>query len=151
MTTTEKKLLELLLNEREISRLLVKFSRCIDTKDFDEYARLYAVDGELRTPWGGHRGQKGLAEHVRRDLGQFEGLHHVSAGHAIDIDGDTATVRATLLATHVIDTARAEFWSVGGHYDMSLVRENGTWKFSTVEIHPAWRFDSPPHRTTEEA
>ncbi|VXC24592.1 conserved hypothetical protein [Arthrobacter sp. 9AX] len=151
MNQHDEKLFKLLLDEREISRLLIRFSRCIDTKNFEKYAELYAADGELRTPWGGHSGREGLAEHVRRDLGKYEGLHHVSAGHSIDVDGDTAQVRATLLATHVTNDTGTEFWSVGGHYDINLKRIDGAWKLRVVEIHPTWRFDTSPTTEQEES
>lgn len=143
MTGVSDELLALLLDERAISRLLVRFSRCIDTKNFDEYAELYALDGELITPWGSHRGRAGLADHVRGDLGGYLALHHVSAGHEITVDGDRATARATLLATHVTNEAGTAFWALGGHYDIALVRDGGGWLLTRVEIKPAWRFDTP--------
>lgn len=134
--------LRVLMDERGISRLLIAFSRCIDTKDFDGYASLYSRDGELVTPWGGHRGRDGLADHVRYDLGHYSRLHHVSAAHDISLDGDRAEVRATLLATHVVDESGERFWSVGGHYEIQVVREDDVWRFARVEIKPAWRFDT---------
>ncbi len=140
---TNDALLALLLDERAISRHLVRFSRCIDTKNFDEYAELYAPDGELVTPWGAHRGRDGLADHVRGDLGDYLALHHVSAGHEITVDGDRATARATLLATHVTNDTGTAFWTVGGHYDMTLARDGDGWLLTRVEIKPAWRFDTP--------
>jgi hypothetical protein len=133
--------LRLLLDEREISRTLIRFSRCLDTKDFDAYAALYDESGILITPWGEHRGRAGMAEHVARDLGGFAALHHVSAGHDIEVRGDEANVRTTLLATHVIGGGGVEFWSVGGHYEMVLGRVGAQWLFRSVRIVPAWRFD----------
>jgi uncharacterized protein (TIGR02246 family) len=144
MTSISDEQLQNLLDEREISRLLVVFSRCIDTKDFDAYAQLYAQDAELVTPWGSHKGREGLAEHVQNDLGGYRALHHVSTGHEITVDGDRATVRATLLATHITDDTGTQFWSVGGHYDMKLAKTNGNWRLARVAINPAWRFDTTP-------
>jgi ketosteroid isomerase-like protein len=143
MNPIQERLLQLLLDERDISRTLIKFSRCIDMKDFEAYAGLYASDGVLRTPWGGHKGREGLADYVRKDIGDYVALHHVSTGHEIDVDGDQASVRATLLATHVTEESGSAFWSVGGHYDMKLRRVEGTWQLSLVELHPVWRFDTP--------
>ncbi|MGN7950347.1 nuclear transport factor 2 family protein [Microbacterium sp. 22215] len=143
MSTFTDEDIQLLVDERAISRLLITFSRCIDTKDFDGYASLFAVDGELVTPWGGgHKGRDGLAAYVGKDLGGYAALHHVSAGHDIHIDGDHATVRATLLATHVNDDTATNFWSVGGHYDLQLIRDGRGWLLTRVEIKPAWRFDT---------
>ena len=133
-----------LLDERAISKLLVRFSAAIDTKDFDTYASLFADDGTLTTPWGGHSGRPGLAEFVSNDLGQFTALHHVSAGHLITVSGDTAVARATLLATHVTDDDPSSFWSVGGHYEFSFTRvDSDEWLIQGVTLVPAWRFESP--------
>ena len=136
-------LLRELLDEREVSRLIIRFARCIDTKDWAGYADCYARDGRLETPWGEHTGREGMAQHVERDLGGFPATQHVSATHEIEIDGDTARARSSLLATHVTDEAGTAFWTVGGHYDLRLVREDGRWRFSDVRIVPAWRFDTP--------
>lgn len=137
-------LLRLLLDEREISRVLLAFSRCIDTKDFDGYAKLFAEDGELVTPWGGHRGREGLSEYVRGDLGAYAGLQHVSAGHEISVDGDSATARTTLLATHVTSDTGTEFWTVGGFYLYEFARVDGLWRITRAQINPVWRFDNTP-------
>lgn len=142
--TTDSDLLKLLLDEREIRSLLISIARTVDQKDFDATAALYAADGELVTPWGTHSGRAGLADHIRGDLGGFPGLHHVSAGHEIDVHpgGETASARMTLLATHVLDDDGRAFTTVGGHYDIDLVREDGEWRLRRVTIHAAWRFET---------
>jgi len=145
MERNEHELLQQLLDERAISRLLLSFSLCIDTKDFDGYAELFEEDGELVTPWGGHRGKAGLADHVRADLGHYSALHHVSTGHLIKVKDDTASVRATLLATHVIEGPEV-FWSVGGYYEFEFARAaDDRWLIRRVSLHPAWRFETPSH------
>jgi uncharacterized protein (TIGR02246 family) len=140
--STDAELLRMLLDEREIRNVLIAIARTVDQKDFDGTAALYAQDGELVTPWGSHRGRDGLAEYIRGDLGGFPGLHHVSAGHEIEVaaDGRTARARMTLLATHVLDEEGTRFSTVGGHYDVDLIREEGAWRLRRVRINPAWRF-----------
>lgn len=149
MTTAADAQLRLLMDEREISRTLVRFARCLDTRDYDGYAQLYTEDGELVIPWGSHQGRAGLAEKVRRDLGTYLALQHVSTGHDIHIDGDRATVRAALLATHVMSDEGERFWTAGGYYDMELVREGEGWKFRSVRINPVWRFETPSSEDVE--
>lgn len=102
-----------LLDRQDISALLVRFARCLDTKDFAGYADCYAPEGLLQLPRGGHEGRAGMAEYVERDLGGYGATHHVSANHEIEIDDDTARTRSSLHATHVRST-EDDFWSVGG-------------------------------------
>lgn len=137
-----ERLLDIMIEEREITELLKNLARCVDSFDFEGLARLYAEDGELVTPWGGHRGRAGLAEHVRKDLGHYAALHHVSAGHQIDVlPGATkAKARMTLLATHADDATGKSFSTAGGHYEIDLVREHGLWRLGRVRIVPAWNF-----------
>ena len=136
--------IQMLMDEREITRLLLALSRTVDEKDFDGLASLYAVDGTLMTPWGSHTGRAGLAEYVRNDLGHFHAMHHVGAGYEIEVDSgaSTAKARMTLLATHVSDTGGSHFTTVGGYYDIDLVREEGRWRLKRVVPHPQWRFSA---------
>lgn len=145
MTIEEQ--LRLLLDEREISRTVIRFARCLDERDYEGYANLYTDDGELHIPWGGHTGRAGLAQKVRDDLGVYDALQHVSAAHDIKVIGDQAIVRAALLATHVTRPNGGSFWTTGGHYDMRLVRVGEGWKFTSVRINPVWRFETPTSDT----
>ena len=137
----------MLQDEREITRLLLALSRTVDEKDFDGLASLYAVDGTLDTPWGSHTGRAGLADYVREDLGHFHAMHHVGAGYEINVepDADTATARMTLLATHVTNAEGTHFTTVGGYYDIDLVREKGSWRLKCVTPRPQWRFHGSDH------
>ena len=134
----------LLLDEREITRLLLALSRTVDEKDFEGLASLYAVDGALVTPWGSHTGREGLAEYVSKDIGHFHAMHHVGAGYEIDVKpgASTATARMTLLATHVSNDDGTRFTTVGGYYDIELVREDGKWRLKRVMPMPQWRFSA---------
>ncbi|MBC9936212.1 MULTISPECIES: nuclear transport factor 2 family protein [unclassified Leucobacter] len=131
-----------LMDERAISGRIIEFARCVDERDFEGYARTFAADGELVTPWGGHAGRAGLAAHVRAGLERYVATQHVSANHEITVQGDRATARSTLLATHVRDAAGTDFWTTGGHYELELVRLDEVWLFSRISLHPAWRFDT---------
>ena len=133
---------QIVMDERAISKRIIEFARCVDEKDFAGYANTFAVDGELVTPWGGHSGREGLAEHVRAGLERYFATQHVSANHEITVVGDRATARSTLFATHVRNEEGTDFWTTGGHYELELVREEGVWRFSRISLHPAWRFDT---------
>lgn len=130
-----------LLDRQRISAVLVRFARALDEKDWDGYAALYADDGVLHTPRATHRGRRGMAAHVERDLGGYSATHHVTANHDIAVDGDTAAVRSSLHATHVRQ-APDDFWTVGGWYDTRLRRDGEGWVITEVVINPVWRFDS---------
>lgn len=55
--------------------------------------------------------------------------HHLSPLH-IELEGDTATVHATVIATHQIAGAEGgEVWTVHGDYELRLIKDGG-WKLS---------------------
>jgi ketosteroid isomerase-like protein len=94
--------LQWLVDRAAISDLLIDFARALDDKDWDGYAVNYADDGMLAiSPIIAHAGRDGPAEFVAASLSQYAGTHHLSANHAITIDGDTATTRSYLVAAHV--------------------------------------------------
>jgi 3-phenylpropionate/cinnamic acid dioxygenase small subunit len=139
--------LQELLDRDEISRVLVKFARALDEKDWDSYADLYAENGIFRRPYRTHEGREGLAELVQSDLGSFVGLHHITGNHDITVHGDSAEARSSLQAYHVRSEDLSDFWAVGGWYDMKLCRTESGWKITNAQPNPVWVFDT--RRTAE--
>jgi 3-phenylpropionate/cinnamic acid dioxygenase small subunit len=134
--------LQELLDRDEISRVLVKFARALDEKDWDGYANLYVENGVFRRPHRIHEGRKGLAEFVQSDLGSFVGLHHITGNHDITVHGDSAKARSSLQAYHVRSEDLSDFWAVGGWYDMELCRTESGWKITSAQPNPVWVFDT---------
>lgn len=145
--TTESSEIELMLQERAISKLIIKFARHLDEKNFEAYSHCYTEDGELITPWGIQKGRDGIRDKVETDLGKYFATQHVSANHDIEISGNTATVRSSLWATHVHDSEGQHFWSGGGHYDYNLVLNSGDWKIARVKINPVWKLTNDERET----
>ncbi|MGC9499999.1 nuclear transport factor 2 family protein [Streptomyces sp. WG7] len=141
----------LLMDRAAISDLLFTFARCLDEKDFEGYAALFAEDGILVLPRATHRGRAGLAAFVRQDLGRYHGTHHLSANHQITVRAEEAVSRSYLQAVHVPDGSDlTHWWSVGGWYDNTYRREGGDWRFTCVRVSPVWRGGTaspapPPH------
>ena len=134
--TDPRNQLNWLVDRAAISDLLVEFARALDDRDWEGYAANYTDDGELvimgRTV---HVGQEGLAENTRANLDRYAGTHHVSANHAIAIDGDTATTRSYLIAAHVFEGGDPRRHADGaGWYRCTLRRTPGGWRFARVEL-----------------
>ncbi len=130
-----------MLQERAISKLIIKFARFLDEKNFEAYENCYAEDGELVTPWGTQKGRAGIRQKVETDLGKYAATQHISANHDIEISGNTAQVRSSLWATHIHNPEGTNFWAGGGHYNYTLELLGGEWKISRVEINPVWKLE----------
>jgi uncharacterized protein (TIGR02246 family) len=128
--------LQWLVDRAAISDLLIDFARALDDRDWEGYAANYTEDGVLvimgKTI---HIGREGMAENTSAGLGRYAGTHHLSANHAITIDGDTATTRSYLIAAHVFDAADPYRHADGaGWYRCRLHRMADGWRFAHVEL-----------------
>ena len=131
----------------EISELLFRFARALDTKDYAGYVALYAPDGilELPDPKGGppivlRRDE--MANAIPRSLGRYAATHHLSCNHQIEISGDTAESHSYLQAVHV-RRIPTDHWSAGGWYDCCYQRIDGDWRFSRIRLTAIWIAGEP--------
>jgi len=117
-----------------ISRLFHDYRRYLDGKDFSSYSQLFVEDGVFgaaEAPKGPVEIQKyvegliprgNLREHKGEDL-------HLVANEVVDLDGDSATAYVTWVYI-VRDEDGAPVLCKTGHYDDTLVRHEGRWKFA---------------------
>lgn len=127
--------MRLLEDKEAIREVLLAYGRTLDSRDTKGYSELFAADGE----WSGGIGQSKTPAGIKKMLddlfgnatgGGFSKAHHVMANMIIEVTGDTATANSRWMWV----TGDAEGSPVlmrAGHYDDTLVRENGAWKFQT--------------------
>jgi len=89
-----------LVDRAEIHDLILGYARCVDTKDWDGFADLFADDGCILLPFGKLE-KKDLARATAAVLSPFEGTQHLFANVGIHIKGDLATSNHYLQAVHV--------------------------------------------------
>jgi len=127
-----------------ISALLVDYGRELDRRDFQAYGALFARDGSWRGGMGTATGPDAIAKMVaagfeRMSPSLYENSSHVMSSFDIDVDGDTATAwsRWTWVVVGANGKPQPER---AGHYEDTLVREAGAWKFKSrqafTEINP---------------
>ena len=122
------------LEDREaIFGLFMAYRRCLDEKDFSGYADLFARDGEFVAGEMVARGRAEIRALVDGMLGTLltDGAgddRHVVVNPAIELDGDRARARCTWIYIVRTDDDQPSVCKVG-HYDDTLVREDGAWRF----------------------
>lgn len=99
-----------------------------DSKEYSEVYQYYTDDAIME--YGSLLGDEGLPVHEQRRkimefFPGFDVTHHQSTNFQITVDGDQATSRAQVRATHVIDK---DFWIVAGTYLHKLRRTAQGWK-----------------------
>ena len=71
----------------------------------------------------------------------LDATQHLIANHQVVVDGDLATCRANVLATHRLATIHGDpHWVVGGRYDFRLRRESegAPWRICAVTLTTLW-------------
>ena len=127
-----------------IRTLLVRYGRELDKRDFAAYGALFAQDGSWKGGMGGATGPDAIAKMVaagfeRMSPALYTNSNHVMSSFDIAVDGDTATAWSRWTWVVVGADGKPETHRAG-HYEDTLVRERGEWKFKTRqafnEINP---------------
>ncbi|WP_394618060.1 nuclear transport factor 2 family protein [Lentzea sp. JNUCC 0626] len=65
----------------------------------------------------------------------FKATHHAITGHVVELDGDTAKVRAHVRAEHWFpDEVGAPRWLVVGFYDNEAIHTPDGWRLNRVKL-----------------
>jgi hypothetical protein len=117
----------------EIRTVLTNYGRYLDAHDLAAYSALFATDGEWVGGFGTGKGPAGIQALMEKNLGDTAkgkpgSTYHLLTNFLIDVQGDTATAwsRWNFVVTSSDNKPSIMY---GGHYDDTLVRENGHWKF----------------------
>jgi len=115
----------------EIRTVLLDYGRFLDARDLPAYSRLFAKDGEWVGGFGSEKGPAAILAFMQKNLGTGPNsghTFHILSNFVIDVQGDKATAWSRW--TYVTPAADGKpVINQGGHYDDTLVRENGHWKF----------------------
>jgi uncharacterized protein (TIGR02246 family) len=113
-----------------IRTLLTDYGRFLDARDFASYSELFAKDGEWIGGMGKVQGPAAIQALMEKSIGAANTTHnyHLLSNFEIYVQGDTATVWSRW-AFVVPGPDNKPVIAQGGHYDDTLVRENGRWKF----------------------
>lgn len=126
-------LVQQLRDIEDVRNVLINYGRLLDARDLEGYANLFARDGEWSGGFGdGKGGPAGILAFMKAHIGPPSSAvppasYHVMTNFLIDVHGNTATAwsRWTFMS---VDRENKPVVSQGGHYDDSLVREDGAWK-----------------------
>ncbi|MBW9210330.1 nuclear transport factor 2 family protein [Mumia sp. zg.B53] len=121
--------------------LVSRLGRCLDTRDFDGLRDVFAPDGRVVTLGGTAEGHDALVAQAARKHSQGNVWHSVT-GHVIDLDGDTATIRANLLVAFAEGVADPAPFLLGEVYDMEAQRGDRGWRLTRMSATPVWSLNN---------
>lgn len=123
-----------LADRSELSDLVARHSLWIDERRYDETGRLFTDDVVVKSLRGEAQGTEALIELARRRHDDYARTLHNKSNLVIEIDGDTATVRAHDLAVYVLDD-KTEAIAAAIHLYRARRTDNG-WRFDSLEVTP---------------
>ncbi len=115
----------------EIQELLVRYSHCIDTRNFDGLDEVFTADAFIDyTPFGGPKGGLGETKaFLEKAMVIFKSFQHMIANTVLELDGDTATARTICHNPMVLDREGEEsVFFCGLWYLDDLVRTDAGWR-----------------------
>ena len=140
-----------LADRAEITSLISRYFSAIDDKRLDRTTMeaVFTASCRLtRTNGASLVGPEAIAAGQSESFARFRATHHVSSDHVIDLDGDSARLRANLIAMHLWadqerdpNTLQTHFLA-GGVLHALVVRTGRGWRLSELSLRNTWRTGS---------
>jgi hypothetical protein len=130
-------MLQLLLDERDLRKLYLRYARGVDRLDAELLRGCFHEDALITTSRTQVRDD--FVRNVLASLARYRMTQHVTANIWVEVDGDRATGEAYALANHRAPGEGGEpdtDYRWGGRYVDRFERRNGEWRFSSrVVLH----------------
>jgi ketosteroid isomerase-like protein len=131
-------------DHEQISALLSRYARAVDTKDWDLYRSVFTDDAVI------DYSSAGIPAGTRDDIAEFLGqaftaiemsMHYITNVEA-DVNGDAATVRA-MFHNPMQLPGMSEMSACGGYYHHELVRTPEGWRSRHLREENVWFTNRP--------
>ncbi len=131
-----------LIDRQQITDLLTRYTRAVDTRNFDDLYEVFTADAVLdySAPGGPVGPPSEVVPWIEKGLAGFTRAQHMLGQVAIELDGDTATATAYMY-NPMVSTApdgTEHLWEVGGYYHHTLVRDGEGWRSSRIVDDMVW-------------
>jgi hypothetical protein len=131
-----------------IRNLVVRYFAAVDDKRLDQATveATFTGDGRLVRPNGGALvGIDAIAIGHSQSFARFKATHHVSSDYVIDLDGNTAKLRANLTAMHLWEDEERDpntletYFLAGGVLHAGAERTTEGWRIEVLALRNTWR------------
>jgi hypothetical protein len=133
--------LQQLEDREEIRQLLMDYGRFLDKRDFVSFSRLFAEkDGEWNGGMGKAIGPQAIQKLMEDTIGKSTEKaisapnFHIFTNDIIRVNGDRADATTKWIFVVQGEAGRPQALYLG-HYEDSMVREGGRWKFLRRVVH----------------
>ncbi|HKC49707.1 MAG TPA: nuclear transport factor 2 family protein [Myxococcota bacterium] len=126
----------------EITQLLYRYARAIDTKDWKALERVFTPDARIHyaVERGAELGFAQLGPWLAGAMRIFKVTQHVITNPLIELSGDTARCTSYLTATHLQVKRDGSLvrTTEGSRYSDALLRTPESWRISARRLDRVW-------------
>lgn len=129
----------------EISALLYRYARAVDSKDWELYRSVFTADAVIDySSAGAVVGTRDeVVDWFAANFGVIQwSMHYITNIEILETDGDTATVRAMFYNPMQLP-GMAEMSACGGYYHHELVRTPDGWRSRNLREENLWFTNAP--------
>lgn len=122
----------------EITDLLTRYATAVDGKDWPLYRSVFTTDAQIDySTAGGPTGDvDAVVAGLIEQLQLFTRTQHFISNIAVELDGDTAKVRAMFFNPMIVSPGKQ--FTCGGWYNHDLVRTPDGWRSARLVEEAAW-------------
>lgn len=122
----------------EITDLLTRYATAVDDKDWPLYRSVFTTDAQIDySTAGGPTGDVDtVVAALTEQLQLFTRTQHFISNIAVELDGDTAKVRAMFFNPMIVSPGKQ--FTCGGWYNHDLVRTPAGWRSTRLVEEAAW-------------
>ncbi|GAB6902008.1 nuclear transport factor 2 family protein [Kineosporia succinea] len=133
-----------LLDRTDVTEVLYRVARAMDTRDWDLFARSFTADAQGDYGSSSADGRAEILAMARAFLEALDVTQHLLGNVEVSVEGDTATTRATFIAQHVRDAAEGDGQLLmGGTYVDTFRRSQDGWQITHRRIRGLWSNGNP--------
>ncbi len=131
-----------LSDRQEITDLITRYTRAVDTRAYDDLHGVFTPDAVLDySQLGGPKDTPSVVvPWIEEGLAGFDRIQHLIGQVSIELAGDTAT--ATAYFTNPMVSTRPDgteqLWEVGGYYHHDLIRTPDGWRSRGIVDEMIW-------------
>jgi hypothetical protein len=119
-------------DREEIRQLIMDYGRFLDQRNFHAFSGLFAkTKGEWIGGMGRAKGSQAIRELMESTIGKDTSMTqscHLFTNETIHVNGDQATAVTKWIFVVPGESNRPQLFFLG-HYEDSMIREEGRWKF----------------------
>ena len=138
-----------LLDRALITDVVTRMGWYLDRRDWTSFAKLFTerVHTDYTALWGGDPQEGPVADLLatdrqgswRRTMDGLEATQHLITNILVTVDGDEATATANVIGIHrLVNPHGSPLWTVGGTYDLRLVRRGEDWLIRAIKQDLTW-------------